>query len=288
MRLIRTRKCRRFIRRLSYWVPRLEWVYRVCKLYIDNYHADNNADMRCNGELQFLRRTVAFVSRYCSEPVIFDVGANHGVWCREVLAVNPRARVHCFEPATSTWEELKRSRLPPNVVCNRLALGAQKGTLQLNIVAPGSELNSFHPLEKDGSSSTENVTVSTVADYCDEHHLQHVDFLKIDAEGHDFAVLEGAADVLGDARISFVQFEYGQGFIPARVFLRDIFEFLKRFNYDIYKIRPDGLTRVAKYSSQLERFENANYTLVSRRLPAFWRASISKSTRGLKGSERSR
>src|SRR5438445_13543774 len=103
--------------------------------------------MRVMVKLHLLISTVAFVSGHCNQPVIFDVGANHGVWCREVLAVNPRARVHCFEPATSTWEELKRSRLPPNVVCNRLALGAQKGILKLNIVAPGSELNSFHPLE---------------------------------------------------------------------------------------------------------------------------------------------
>ena len=44
MRLIRTRESRRLVRRLSYWLPRTRWLHRLCKLYLDNYYGDNNAD----------------------------------------------------------------------------------------------------------------------------------------------------------------------------------------------------------------------------------------------------
>lgn len=267
MRLVRTRRSRRLVRKFSYWIPRTRWLQRLCKLYLDNYYGDNNADMLCNGEIRFLKKALSILSRGSVPPVILDVGANRGQWCAEVLAVNPNARIDCFEPASATWERLQAAGFPSNVRCHRLALGSAKGTLKLRIVAPGSELNSFHS-GSSGDSSGEEVNISTVDEHCLENGINEVAFLKIDAEGHDFHVLKGALTMLQNNRIGIVQFEYGGGYIAARVFLSEVFDFLKPLAYDIYKIFPNGLLPVSNYSPSLERFENANLVLVSREFAA--------------------
>ena len=123
MRWIQTRRFKRAVRRLSYCVPRTRLLYRVCKLYVDNSLGDNNADMQINGEVRFLRCTLAAIDGRSRKLVVFDVGANRGQWCREVLAACPQAQIHCFEPAADTWQTLWQQGFPPNVVCNRLGLG---------------------------------------------------------------------------------------------------------------------------------------------------------------------
>src|SRR5206468_1306134 len=136
----RTRRFKRFIRSITYLIPRQKSLYRLCKLYIDNVNGDNNADMHINGELRFLRQAV---SRSRSS-VVFDVGANRGQWTLAVLAVNPQAQVHCFEPSSATFEKLLLNKWPTNVICNHCGLGARAGELILNIHYAGSELNSIY------------------------------------------------------------------------------------------------------------------------------------------------
>ena len=108
----------------------------------------------------------------------------------------------------------------------------------------------------------EEVPIDTVANYCLERHIKRVHFLKIDAEGHDFPVLEGARPLLENGQIDVVQFEYGPGYIDARIFLKDIFDFLEPLRYSVFKILPRYLVRVSGYSWHLENFRLVNYALV--------------------------
>lgn len=50
-------------------------------------------------------------------------------------------------------------------------------------------------------SDEEQVAVTTVDAFCAEHEVEEIDFSKIDAEGADLAVLQGAARMLGDGKI---------------------------------------------------------------------------------------
>lgn len=261
MHWIRTRRFKRAVRRLSYCVPRTNFLYRLCKLYIDNSLGDNNSDMEINGELRFLRCALAPSNAKSGECVIFDVGANRGQWCREVLAICPRAQIHCFEPATDTWQTLQQQGFPPNVVCNRLGVGAETGTMKLYIEGKNSELNSLYPNESHASTQSIEVPITTIDAYCRELAIPHIDFLKVDVEGHDFAVLRGATQMLRARNISLVQFEYGANWLEARTLLKDAFLLIRDLPYEMWKIMPRKLERIPKYSAQLERFENANFVL---------------------------
>ena len=46
-------------------------------------------------------------------------------------------------------------------------------------------------------------------EFCAENHVNHIDFLKVDAEGYDMQVLLGFAVMLSAGKIDFVQVEAG-------------------------------------------------------------------------------
>jgi len=261
MRWIQTRRFKRAVRRLSYCMPRTRLLYRVCKLYVDNALGDNNADMQINGEIRFLRSALAAFHGRSRELVVLDVGANRGQWCREVLAMCPQAQIHCFEPAADTWQTLRQQGFPSNVVCNRLGLGAQAGTMKLYFAGQDSERNSLYRGVSPQPSKSADITMTTIDKYCRERAIPQLDFVKIDVEGHDFAVLQGARQMLREGRISVIQFEYGAKWIEARTFLEEVFHLLRDLPYELWKIMPRKLERISSYSAQLERFENANYVL---------------------------
>ena len=58
------------------------YLYRVCKKYVDRYNNENNNDMYTNGEFRFLKDKL----KRCS--VVFDAGANKGNWSKMVLRIN--------------------------------------------------------------------------------------------------------------------------------------------------------------------------------------------------------
>uniref|UniRef100_A0A7S4UDJ2 Methyltransferase FkbM domain-containing protein n=1 Tax=Alexandrium monilatum TaxID=311494 RepID=A0A7S4UDJ2_9DINO len=56
------------------------------------------------------------------------------------------------------------------------------------------------------SGEVETITVDAIAK---RHGLHHVDILKVDAEGHDFAVLQGARGLLESGHVTLVVWELG-------------------------------------------------------------------------------
>jgi len=259
---LKSRRFKRLVRRVSYLVPRMRVLYRLCKLYVDNYDGENNADMEINGEVNALRKLLECGNE---SPEVYDVGANRGQWCEAVLRIRPKARVHCFEPSRRAFEQLIGRGFPPNVVYNAIGMGERDGTLELHVDPNCLELSSVYRAgaANDGLD-TEQVRIGTVSSYSKEHAVAFIDFLKIDVEGHEFAVLRGAAEMLAEKRIRFVQFEYGSRYINARVFLKDVIAFVRKFDYSLYKITPCECRPILDYTPRLERFENANYLLAAR------------------------
>jgi FkbM family methyltransferase len=52
------------------------------------------------------------------------------------------------------------------------------------------------------------VSVRTIDDFCAEQAIAEIDLLKIDTEGYDLQVLEGARSLLTRGRVRFVYSEF--------------------------------------------------------------------------------
>ena len=89
-------------------------------------------------------------------------------------------------------------------------------------------------------------------------------FLKIDVEGSEFEVMNGAGDFLRPDFVDFIQFEYGGTNLDARVPLKAFYDFLEPKGYVVAKVMSGGL-RVREYSSWMDNYLYANYIAMSQK-----------------------
>jgi FkbM family methyltransferase len=91
-----------------------------------------------------------------------------------------------------------------------------------------------------------------------EHGLESVDYLKIDAEGHDLHVLRGAGQWLSEQRVKFLQFEYNEPWLAAGSTLREALSLLDHYEYAVYLLKGQGLHRFP-YDVYGDFFHYANF-----------------------------
>ncbi|MEZ4560110.1 MAG: FkbM family methyltransferase, partial [Caldilineaceae bacterium] len=187
-------------------LPQNRHLYRICKRYLNRYDGNNNSDMYTNGEMWWLQRVLP----ECR--VVFDVGANVGNWAAAALSINSTVSVHCFEPSEAAFKKLSdRSFDGASIYLNHLGLSETAGETTLFVFEPASTVNSLY--QRDGieitQTQTEKVRLDTVDAYCRREGIDRIDLLKIDTEGHELMVLNGAAEMLKKSNISRIQFEYG-------------------------------------------------------------------------------
>jgi FkbM family methyltransferase len=221
------------------------------------------SDVAKSGELVALRH---MAGARPAASVVFDVGANVGDWTRQAAQSWPAATIHAFEPSAVVFAQLETMTAGLRVRLVRSALSDHSGEAVLHAVPSQSELSSLHErnLSSHGMVMTEHevVQLTTIDDYCRSHAIEHIDVLKIDAEGHDLAVLAGAERMLGAGAVGFVQFEFGGANIDSRTFLRDFVTLLSA-THDLSRLLADGLEPLA-YSEREEVFITANFLATPR------------------------
>jgi FkbM family methyltransferase len=204
------------------YLPRNNFILKTCKRYVDHCYGENNDDMARNGEMRVLRETM----QRCK--VVFDVGANIGDWAENALSLNPKLKIHCFEPCADTFQLLETRTSGGNVKLNHFGLSDSTAELQLYKFDATAGTNSVYLREglEAKQEFTETVQMNTLDNYCQKEGVEHIEFLKLDVEGHELAVFKGAASMLKNGNIDRIQFEYGGCNIDSRVLLKDLFELL--------------------------------------------------------------
>lgn len=138
--------------------------------------------------------------------VIFDVGANHGDFSLAASVCFHDSDVWLFEPMPKLHPRLleRAARQRNRWHVQPIALGARPEILPLQIDEGDDAIGSFLGFEesylqfnpKACASSKIDVRVETLDEFCKEHSIPHIDLLKIDVEGFEFDVLDGAVRML--------------------------------------------------------------------------------------------
>jgi FkbM family methyltransferase len=137
--------------------------------------------------------------------LIFDVGANRGQSAVRLRRWYPAAELHCFEPVAETFAHLQRTVAGwPHVHTYRCALGATPGS-GLVVRNETDDRSQIIP----GEGTGETVDLDSVDRVCQRLGLREIDYLKVDTEGHDLAVLEGASSLLDSGAVAIVEVEAG-------------------------------------------------------------------------------
>ena len=125
------------------------------------------------------RRSIALCSK---RGTALDIGANVGLWGRDL--VDNFAKVVAFEPVAVFRECLEKNVSGANFFISPLALG-DHDTQATMIITEG---NSGHSHLDPATLGTGDVQVVKL----DNLNIDNVDYIKIDCEGYEYRVLQGA------------------------------------------------------------------------------------------------
>jgi len=139
--------------------------------------------------------------------IVFDVGAYVGdtaLWFSK--AVGPQGKVYAFEPEPSNFAKLK-ANLERNKVTNviplQLALSENEGEMRVSSGAGSSVITQ--------AGTGKSVKVTTIDKFVGANKLPRVDFIKMDVEGHELKVLEGAHETIKTFKPSLALSAYHRG-----------------------------------------------------------------------------
>jgi FkbM family methyltransferase len=107
-------------------------------------------------------------------------------------------------------------------------------------------------------SAATRVPMQTLDGFLCENALAHIDLLKVDTEGYELRVLQGATRLLSDKRIRAVQFEFGEIDALTHTFVQDILDLLGPA-FRVFRLLPRGLLELGRQSRwQREQFAYQN------------------------------
>jgi FkbM family methyltransferase len=204
----------------------------------------NHENYKVSGEIYFIKHILSKVIK-TDLPLFFDVGANIGCYSDMLLDSFANASIHAFEPHPQNYSSLKK-RLPSNrIKAHNIALGNIRGQMILYDIIDydGSAYASLHKdviteINRKDFVSLE-VEVDTLDNFAEKEGISYIDFLKIDTEGHELAVLQGALNLLDRKSIGCIHFEFNEMNVISRTFFRDIRKVLHDYNF--YRLLPRGL-----------------------------------------------
>lgn len=159
-------------------------------------------------------REQAILLRGCHAPTIIDAGANVGNMTLKYKSLFPHATIHAFEPFQASFEQLTRNTAHlQGVIPNQLGLADANGTRQFHANQTPST-NSLFPAttqalqgtggERFKSTALVSIDLVTLDTYALDHDLQQIDILKLDVQGAEPQVLQGAAHLIQSGAIHLI------------------------------------------------------------------------------------
>lgn len=176
--------------------------------------------------------------------VVADVGARWGVGDRW-RPFGPRVKVVGFDPDEAECRRL--AALEPDVTYVAAALGAREGTATLyrtvepacsSLYPPAVELVTARP-ELAGAitpAGTEEVRLTTLDGWLAGSPFDAVHVLKLDTQGSELGVLEGAEAALRDVRVLEVEVEFNEIYEGQPLF-GDVDRFLRARGFVLWRLQ---------------------------------------------------
>jgi FkbM family methyltransferase len=94
----------------------------------------------------------------------------------------------------------------------------------------------LQPFKRIGGFSEINVQTQTLDNFCLGEKIENIDVLKIDTEGNDLNVLNGAKKLLSENKIKIIYTEISSTKINFKEKEKNTIDFLNSYNFDLRKI----------------------------------------------------
>ena len=181
--------------------------------------------------------------------LIIDVGANTGQYATSLREFVYSDRIISFEPLSSAYEKLVQNskKDPLWEIAPRMAIGDHDGEITINIANNSVSSSVLEMLDSHAKAAPDSVYInsetvrlsrldSIAKDYISKYQSKSI-FLKIDVQGFERQVIEGANDIL--PLIKGLQLELS--LVPLykdQVLFEEMLKILKKEGYQLYSVIP--------------------------------------------------
>jgi len=212
-----------------------------------------------NYEYQIIR---IFMNLVTELDCFMDVGSNIGYYSLVAAKLNSRITVYAFEPLPSAFLFLQKNiemNELHNVKAFQLALSNKEGEIDFYATKMQKALYLKHHISgtsnlarpKDSYSEVIKVKSKTVDQFVEENSLKKVDLIKLDTEGTENLILEGAKSVIKRDKPIIIS-----ELLPGKI-EKDLESFYKDNNYLFLASKKEGLFPIRSligYSGRKEDF----------------------------------
>lgn len=209
-------------------------------------------------DLQIIQKIRGFLSW---NPIVWDIGANHGEYTDFVIGIIPMAKMFLFEPNLVCYEKICTKYLTHrNVFTFPFMIGEKDGKAPFYHFDDYNDQLSSRYYRK---AFMENPSLVATYERKDTHCVDKliirdvgIDFMKVDVEGSEFDVLKGAQQSMTNRLISFIQVEYGETYIDAGITMREVIEFANILGYKVYKLDGGFIEITSEFFVEDYHYEN--------------------------------
>lgn len=209
-----------------------------------------------------MERLVALLDHH-KISTVFDVGANVGQYAQNLRKAHYKGRIVSFEPLAQNHQLLEKLAAadPKWEIAPRMALGSADGEVLMN-VSQNNDMSSILPvaevmlaaLPKSRTVETESVPLKKI-DTIFSSHVSPCEnlFVKVDTQGFEMPVLEGAVEAMRSGRITGWQLELSM--IPlytGEKTYEHIISFLKEKGYETHFIIPGYFSKKLMRQLQID------------------------------------
>jgi FkbM family methyltransferase len=167
---------------------------------------------------------------------IIDIGAHEGEFASEIHRLLPEAKIYSFEPLAKPFKALnQRMQKTPHFKSYNFALSDREGEENMHCsddFTPSSSFLEMSDMHKEAFPFTaknilEKVYISTLDKIIKEKNfsLENNVLLKIDTQGHEKKVLQGAKETLKKVKIIMVETSFYELYKGQPLF-KDVLDFL--------------------------------------------------------------
>lgn len=183
--------------------------------------------------------TKVYLAMLNQAQVVFDIGANVGLYSLLAASHSKPQHIYTFEPMPTIANVLRRNMLAnqfDQVSIHEIALTDSNGEITFHI-----PIQPTYPM---GSSTNENFRANTKAitvqamtldTFVEQHNIDKIDLMKVDTESTEPAVLRGATHVINR----------DHPFIVCEILLEEprqaISDFFADKDYHVYRIEHGGM-----------------------------------------------
>jgi FkbM family methyltransferase len=181
-----------------------------------------------------------------NDPVLVDVGANIGLMSLNILSKIPKTRVFAFEPGPHQLflfqKTISKNKLENTIQLNDTALSYQEG--YTDFVVHSTEHCSgdgFIDTGRAGVGKTIKVKTTSMDNWWKKNNYPKVDVIKIDVEGSELWVLQGAKKLISDLKPYIIMEFYPPHFEKYPFSELEVLDWFNDNNYSVYAVHSEVL-----------------------------------------------